>query len=117
MVIGEGKPINVKAKKLAIIFTDTEEIANVEIEPGWSTSKIFTVENKSGSTNSLHTFNFISSICFKIINNFVNRINIIFASKFINYKRNKMFSTYSFRRVTFNRFFSSFIPSSISREV
>ena len=49
MVIGEGKPINVKANRLAIIFTDTEEIANVEIEPGWSTSKIFTVENKSGS--------------------------------------------------------------------
>jgi len=49
MVIGEGKPINVKANRLAIIFTDTEEIANVEIEPGWSTSKTFTVENKSGS--------------------------------------------------------------------
>ena len=49
MVIGEGKPINVKANRLAIIFTDTEEIANVEIEPGWSTNKTFTVENKSGN--------------------------------------------------------------------
>ena len=49
MVIGEGKPINVKANRLAIIFTDTEEIAEDKINPGWSTSKIFTVENKSGS--------------------------------------------------------------------
>jgi len=49
MIVGEGSPISVKAKKLAIIFTDTEEITGSVINPGWSTSKSFTVENKSGS--------------------------------------------------------------------
>jgi len=48
MVIGEGKPMNVKASSLAIIFTDASEISENEIEPGWSTTKTFTVENKSG---------------------------------------------------------------------
>jgi len=49
MVIGEGKPINVKSNRLAIIFTDKTEISDTEIEPGWNTSKTFTVENKSGN--------------------------------------------------------------------
>jgi len=43
------KEMNVSSKRLAIIFTDTKEIVDNEIMPGWSTSKTFTVENKSGS--------------------------------------------------------------------
>jgi len=43
------KEMNVSTKRLAIIFTDTKEIAEDKINPGWSTSKSFTVENKSGS--------------------------------------------------------------------
>jgi len=43
------KEMNVSSKRLAIIFTDTKEIAEDKINPGWSTSKSFTVENKSGS--------------------------------------------------------------------
>ena len=43
------KEMNVSSKRLAIIFTDTKEIVDNEIMPGWSTSKSFTVENKSGS--------------------------------------------------------------------
>ena len=45
MIVGEGSPITVSAKKLAIIFTDTEEIADSVINPGWSTSK--TLDRKS----------------------------------------------------------------------
>ena len=43
------KEMNVSSKRLAIIFTDTKEIAEDKINPGWSTNKTFTVENKSGS--------------------------------------------------------------------
>ncbi len=43
------KEMNVSSKRLAIIFTDTKEIVDNEIMPGWNTSKTFTVENKSGS--------------------------------------------------------------------
>ena len=46
---GDGKQITVSAKKLAVIFTDTSIISEESINPGWSTSKTFTVENKSGS--------------------------------------------------------------------
>jgi len=50
-IIGEGKKMTVRSANLEIIFTDTSEvIVENEILPGWSTSKTFTVENKSNET-------------------------------------------------------------------
>jgi len=47
IIRGEGKKITVRTGSLAIVFTDTVEITEEEITPGWSTSKTFTVENES----------------------------------------------------------------------
>jgi len=47
IIRGEGKKITVKTGSLAIVFTDSIEITEEEITPGWSTSKTFTVENES----------------------------------------------------------------------
>jgi len=44
---GEGKKITIRTGSLAIVFTDSVEITEEEILPGWSTSKTFTVENES----------------------------------------------------------------------
>jgi len=44
---GEGKKITVRTGSLAIVFTDSVEITEEEILPGWETSKTFTVENES----------------------------------------------------------------------
>jgi len=50
-IIGEGKKITVTTPNLEIIFTDNSEvIVENKILPGWSTSKTFTVENRSNDT-------------------------------------------------------------------
>ena len=49
-IIGEGKNISVSSADLKIIFTDSDgAISGSNIEPGWSDTKTFTVENNSKS--------------------------------------------------------------------
>ena len=49
-IIGKGKDVSVTSTNLQIVFTDTDgEIASDVIEPGWSDTKTFTVENNSKS--------------------------------------------------------------------
>ena len=50
-IIGKGKNVTINSADLKIIFTDTD--GNIEgngITPGWTTSKKFTVTNKSNET-------------------------------------------------------------------
>ena len=47
-IIGKGKDVSVTSTNLQIVFTDTDgEIADSDIEPGWSATKTFTVQNNS----------------------------------------------------------------------
>ena len=50
-IIGKGKDISVNSADLKIIFTDSDgAISGSNIEPGWSDTKTFTIENKSNET-------------------------------------------------------------------
>ncbi len=50
-IIGKEKDISVGSAKLQIIFTDTDgSISGTNIEPGWSTTKKFTIKNNSNAT-------------------------------------------------------------------
>jgi len=50
-IIGKGKDVSVTSANLQIVFTDSDgSISGSNIEPGWSTTKTFTVENKSKET-------------------------------------------------------------------
>ena len=50
-IIGKGKDVSVSSADLKIIFTDSDgAISGSNIEPGWSDTKTFTVENKSNET-------------------------------------------------------------------
>ena len=46
-IIGNGKNVSVNAKELTINFDNNNEIASGIIEPGWSSTNTFSVENKS----------------------------------------------------------------------
>ena len=46
-IIGDGKNVSVNAKELTINFDNNNEIASGIIEPGWSSTNTFSVENKS----------------------------------------------------------------------
>ena len=46
-IIGNGKNVSVNAKELTINFDNNNEIAEGIIEPGWSSTNTFSVENKS----------------------------------------------------------------------
>ncbi len=46
-IIGNGKNVSVNAKELIINFDNNNEIASGIIEPGWSSTNTFSVENKS----------------------------------------------------------------------
>ncbi len=49
-IIGKGKDVSVSSADLKIIFTDSDgAISGSNIEPGWSDTKTFTVENNSKS--------------------------------------------------------------------
>ena len=49
-IIGKGKKVEVSSTNLQIVFTDTDgSISGSNIEPGWSDTKTFTVENNSKS--------------------------------------------------------------------
>ena len=50
-IIGKKKDVSVTSTNLQIVFTDSDgAITGNDIEPGWSTTKTFTVENKSKET-------------------------------------------------------------------
>ena len=50
-IIGKGKDISVNSADLKIIFTDSDgAISGSNIEPGWSDTKTFNIENKSNET-------------------------------------------------------------------
>ena len=50
-IIGKGKDVTINSADLKIIFTDSDRsISRSNIEPGWTTSKKFTVTNKSNET-------------------------------------------------------------------
>ena len=46
-IVNDNTEVTIKAGQLNIIFTDKTEIAEERIRLGWTTSKTFTVENKS----------------------------------------------------------------------
>ena len=47
-ILGKGKTIEVTSSNLQIVFTDTDgSISGVDIEPGWSDTKTFSVKNNS----------------------------------------------------------------------
>ena len=49
-IIGKGKNLDVSSTNLQIVFTDSDgAISGSNIEPGWSDTKTFTVENNSKS--------------------------------------------------------------------
>ena len=50
-IIGKGKNVTINSANLKIIFTDSDgAISGSNIEPGWSDTKTFTIENKSNET-------------------------------------------------------------------
>ena len=50
-IIGKGKDVSVSSADLKIIFTDSDgSISGTNIEPGWSDTKTFTIENRSNET-------------------------------------------------------------------
>ena len=49
-IIGDRKEISVTTADLKVIFTNGEAITGAEIEPGWSITKTFSVENKTKGT-------------------------------------------------------------------
>ena len=50
-ILGKGKDVSVSSADLKIIFTDSDgAISGSNIEPGWSDTKTFTIENKSNET-------------------------------------------------------------------
>ena len=49
-IIGKGKTVDVSSANLQIVFTDSDgSISGSNIEPGWSATKTFTVQNNSKS--------------------------------------------------------------------
>ena len=49
-IIGKGKDVSVTSANLQIVFTDSDgALTETDIEPGWSATKTFTVQNNSKS--------------------------------------------------------------------
>ena len=47
-ILGKGKDVSVTSTNLQVLFTDTDgQIAGNDIEPGWSNTSTFSIENKS----------------------------------------------------------------------
>ena len=56
-IIGNGKNVTINSADLKIIFTDSDgAISGSNIEPGWSDTKTFTIENKS---NEIYKYNIV----------------------------------------------------------
>ena len=70
---GDSTKVKVSSKEISIIFTDTVELSDNDIRPGWSTSKSFSVENKS---NDVFNYNIVIK----------NLINTFVTEGFLQYK-------------------------------
>ncbi len=76
IITGNGKEISLVAKELKVIYTDTSQINDGLIVPGWHISKTFTVENRSEDVykynivieNLLNTFETEGFLQYKITN-------------------------------------------------
>ena len=67
-IIGKGKNVTINSADLKIIFTDSDgAISGSNIEPGWSDTKIFTIENKSNET---YKYNIVIQ---NLVNTFVTK--------------------------------------------
>ena len=67
-IIGKGKNVTINSADLKIIFTDSDgAISGSNIEPGWSDTKTFTIENKSNET---YKYNIVIQ---DLINTFVTK--------------------------------------------
>ena len=67
-IIGKGKNLDVSSANLQIVFTDSDgAISGSNIEPGWSDTKTFTVENNSKSE---YKYNIVIK---DLINSFVTK--------------------------------------------
>ena len=67
-IIGKGKDVSVSSADLKIVFTDSDgAISGSNIEPGWSDTKTFTIENKSNET---YKYNIVIQ---DLINTFVTK--------------------------------------------
>ena len=67
-IVGKGKDVLVTSADLKIVFTDSDgAISGSNIEPGWSDTKTFTVENKSNET---YKYNIVIQ---DLINTFVTK--------------------------------------------
>ena len=65
-IIGKGKDVTINSADLKIIFTDSDgAISGSNIEPGWSDTKTFTIENKS---NEIYKYNIVIQ---NLVNTFV----------------------------------------------
>ena len=65
-IIGKGKNVTINSADLKIIFTDSDgAISGSNIEPGWSDTKTFTIENKS---NEIYKYNIVIQ---DLVNTFV----------------------------------------------
>ncbi len=58
VIQGEGKQITLTLDEAKLIFTDSQEIVENKVKPGWSTSKTFTVENQGTTTFKYDIGNF-----------------------------------------------------------
>ena len=69
---GEKKKITVNTNELKIIFNNGEKIDGIDIEPGWSVTKTFSVENKTN-------YNYQYNLVFKnLINTFVTKGYLVY---------------------------------------
>lgn len=50
VIEGVGKQITLTLDETKVIFTDSGEITENKVKPGWSTSKTFTIENQGTTT-------------------------------------------------------------------
>ena len=67
-IIGKGKDVSISSADLKIVFTDSDgAISGSNIEPGWSDTKTFTIENKSNET---YKYNIVIQ---DLINTFVTK--------------------------------------------
>ena len=65
-IIGEGKNVSVTSANLQVIFTDTDgAISDTSIEPGWTSTKTFTVKN---NTKTEYKYNIVLK---DLVNTFV----------------------------------------------
>ena len=72
IILGEKKKVTVNTTDLRIVFDNGDDIEGINIEPGWSITKTFSVENK---TNYEYKYNLV----FKdLINTFVTKGYLVY---------------------------------------